>query len=461
MNIKIITALFFAVFCFLKAESAFAKVSAEKAALLGSVLTPMGAQKEGNENGTIPAYTGKIVGTPFWVDYQGGGQHYPNCYANEKPIFTITASNYQKYSRFLTPGLMAMFERYPQTFRMPIYTSHRDAGYSDTIHANTAKNAVRAELMGELKGVVKAFGGTPFPLPNNGAEAIWNQSVAPMLWDLEAVYDEAAVFPDGKVSYYQTHDIRYFPYYDEDLNLEKFSAQNSVAAYVWRETTMPFHEAGMILAIQQPMNFSDDQRKIWVYSPGSRRVRRAPDYGYDLPYGHGGLRTVDDDLLFNGPIDRFDWVLEGKREIFIPYHSYDVDNPKLKYKDLLTPFHVDPKYMRYELHRVWVVHAYVKSDKRHIYHERVFFLDEDSWHAVYADNYDAKGNLWRTHVKNMVNAYDMPGMVGRLLIYHDLTERSYYVGNLINQQPKAPQMPLKPYRGRFFTPQGLRMNGRG
>ena len=84
-----------------------------------------------------------------------------------------------------------------------------------------------------MTGVINAFGGAPFPIPNNGAEAIWNQSVAPMLWDVEAVFDEAAVFTDGSASYFQSRDIRYFPYYDNDLNLKTFQKQKSIAAFVW------------------------------------------------------------------------------------------------------------------------------------------------------------------------------------------------------------------------------------
>jgi len=443
----------------LASASISAKVSPEEAAQLKTQLTPVGAQREGNAEGTIPPYTGSIEGAPLNVMHEDG-KHYTDPYPDEQPLFTITGQNYPSYQDKLSPGMIAMFQAYPETFRMPIYPSHRDARYTDEVHEQTYNNALRAELSGERLGITNAFGGVPFPIPKNGAEAIWNQAVAQIPWDVEATFDEAAVFPNGTVQYSKVHDIRYIPFYDPDLNLETYQKKKSIAAFIWRKTLAPWREAGEIIAIKQPMDFSVDRRQTWLYSPGTRRVRRTPDYGYDTPYGFGGIRTVDDDLLFNGPIDRYEWHLEGKQEMYIPYNNYRVDSPDVSYEQLLTPFHINPEYMRYELHRVWVVTAMLKEGADHIYKKRRFFLDEDSWHAVFSDSYNAEGQLFRTHMKCMVNAYDMPGMTGRLLIYHDLAKRAYYAGNLINEQKVAPRIPVEPKKEKYFTPANLRRHGR-
>src|SRR5699024_12233099 len=98
------------------AASVMAAVSPQEAEKLGTTLTPVGAEKAGNAAGTIPEWTGglakdagKQIERGFWE----------NPYENEQPEFVITAQNYQEHKDNLTPGQVAMFERYPETFRMP------------------------------------------------------------------------------------------------------------------------------------------------------------------------------------------------------------------------------------------------------------------------------------------------------------------------------------------------------
>ncbi|MEO6698495.1 MAG: hypothetical protein ABIM24_03820, partial [Paraperlucidibaca sp.] len=57
-------------------------VSADQAAKLGAELTPVGAEKAGNADGTIPAWDGGITKAPAGFKE---GDHYPNPFASEKP----------------------------------------------------------------------------------------------------------------------------------------------------------------------------------------------------------------------------------------------------------------------------------------------------------------------------------------------------------------------------------------
>merc|ERR1711965_1237074 len=85
---------------------------------LGNELTPVGAERAGNAAGTIPEWTGGLgpdAGQMVGDNFQS------NPFAGEQPQFVITAQNYQQYSENLTPGQIAMFERYPETFQMPVY----------------------------------------------------------------------------------------------------------------------------------------------------------------------------------------------------------------------------------------------------------------------------------------------------------------------------------------------------
>ena len=125
-------------------------------------------------------------------------------------------------------------------------------------------------------------------------------------------------------------------------------------------------------------------------------MRLAPDLAYDTPNpGAAGAGTYDDVSVFNGAIDRFDWKLVGKKEMYVPYSSYRLTYHKTA-ADITKPNHLNPDLVRWELHRVWVVEATLKPDKRHIYSKRVFYLDEDSWTALASDQYDARGQLYRS-----------------------------------------------------------------
>jgi hypothetical protein len=79
--------------------------------------------------------------------------------------------------------------------------------------------------------------------------------------------------------------------------------------------------------------------------------------------------------------------------------------------DMLKPGHVNPDYLRYELHRVWVVDATLKEGKRHINPRRTFYLDEDSWQILTMDHYDSQGNLWRYSEAPSINLLRSAGVL--------------------------------------------------
>ena len=114
-------------------SSTLAKVDSAEAAKLGKELTCMGAEAASNADNTIPAFSGKWLGTPPGIDYKPHvGQHPVDPYPDDKPIFEITASNFEKYADKLTEGQQEMFRRYP-TFRIPVYTGRRDFRFDDKV----------------------------------------------------------------------------------------------------------------------------------------------------------------------------------------------------------------------------------------------------------------------------------------------------------------------------------------
>jgi hypothetical protein len=103
------------------------------------------------------------------------------------------------------------------------------------------------------------------------------------------------------------------------------------------------------------------------------------------------LRTVDDTDMISGSPDKFNWELKEKREIYIPYNNEKLSINDLRYKYILHKGHLNPENTRYELHRVWVIEATLKEKWRHVYSKRTFYIDEDTWQVVAADQYDTRG----------------------------------------------------------------------
>ena len=92
----------------------------------------------------------------------------------------------------------------------------------------------------------------------------------------------------------------------------------------------------------------------------------------------------------------------------------------LEYKDIIQPGHMNPDYLRYEKHRVWVVDATLKPDARHIYKRRTFYLDEDSWQILVEDAYDNRDQLWRVSEGHAMTYYNVPSLWTSLETHIDL-----------------------------------------
>src|SRR5512139_1615773 len=119
------------------AAPASAKLTDAEIARLGADLTPVGAEKAGNKDGTIPAWTGGLCAPPAgWSPAQG----YTDPFASDKVLFTITKANAAQYKDKLTPGTLAMLNKYPE-FKMNVYQTRRTACLPDSVYADVRENA--------------------------------------------------------------------------------------------------------------------------------------------------------------------------------------------------------------------------------------------------------------------------------------------------------------------------------
>ncbi|WP_321808829.1 DUF1329 domain-containing protein [Burkholderia sp. BCC1993] len=440
----------------LLAMAVWAGTPPEALKALDSTLTPIGAQRAGTSDGSIPAWSGKWLGAPPTVKYQPGDR-YPDPYADEKPLFVITAQNVAQHAARLSDGQQAMFEKYPDSFKIPVYSSHRDFRRSDAVYKDIRTYAPNVEMIGAGNGLKGAGPTVPFPMPKSGLELLWNLKYAETIQSEKSIFDQAVVYPDGNIA---RGKVKYDIWSPRSAIPFDPKSELVTRTYYRLATELPLNERGTIMVGYAVYNSPEAiTTRAWMYSPGTRRVRQAPEYGYDQPQGPGGFRTVDDDHLFNGSPERYQWRIVGKREIYVPYHNYRMLASSLKYGDFLTKNHADPTNMRYELHRVWVLEATLKPGFRHLYAKRLIYLDEDSWVGLLSDNYDSRGELWRTNIQTNVYAYDAQTFYPTAVFYHDLISGAYLGDRLTNAGPMVVLNRNPDFNEAYFAPDAARGSG--
>ena len=415
---------------------AMAAVSASEAAKLGNELTPLGAEKAGNADGSIPAWDGGITSAA-----QAGfpnfrpGQHHPDPYANDKPLYTVTATNMSQYAAKLTEGEKKMLQTYRDTFKMIVYPTHRSGAAPQRIYDATKRIATTAQLAKDGNGVTNAGEGIPFPIPKSGVEVFWNHVLRYRGDVIVRNIGQAPVTAGGDYTMVKFRDETMVAY---SLPGARSDTLKNTIAYFIQETVAPARLAGEVLLVQETLDQSLENRRAWVYNPGQRRVRRAPNVAFDNPGTNSdNLRTSDQFDMYNGSPQRYDWTLVGKKEMLVPYNSYKLNSNTLKYSDILKKNHINPDVARYELHRVWVIDSKLKAGQSHLYSRRTLYVDEDSWQIVAVDCYDSRGQLYRVQEGHVINFYEVPTIWTALETVYDLTNGRYLALGLDNEEARS------------------------
>ena len=399
----------------LLAGQASAAVSPEDAKALGATLTVVGAEMAGNKDGTIPPYTGGLTTPPANFDKSSGRR--PDPFPDEKPILTISGKNMESYADKLNEGTKALLKRFPD-YRLDVYPTHRTAAFPKYMVDNTLKNATRAQTAEGGLVLTNAYGGIAFPIPTNGFEAMWNHLTRFEGYNYHTKFDAWNTDAAGHAVLASSGEVWVqYPYYNPSKSLE--TNDNNLFFQIRLQYFAPARRAGEAQLVWDSLNPVEKNRKAWQYLPGQRRVKLAPDISYDTPNpASAGANTYDDTFVFNGAMDRFDFKLIGKKEMYIPYNEYRLADAQ-KPEQVLGANFLNPDICRWELHRVWVVEGTLKPGTRHIYGRRVFYLDEDTWVAVASDQYDAKGELFRSSYAHPIMAYEQPAPFTDIQSFHD------------------------------------------
>jgi hypothetical protein len=390
--------------------AATAAVSEQEAARLGKDLTPVGAERAANKDGTIPEWKGGVTTPPpGWKP----GQKRIDPFAADKPLFSIDASNVDKYKDKLTEGQVALVKQI-KGYRMDVYPTRRSCGFPDFVYERTKTNAREAKLAANGWGLEKGIGAAVlFPIPKTGAEAMWNHKLRYM--GEGRIEHYATIFSQkgGDFTPLAQDQWTWVPFHSpknkgiEDVDGVEMKLLNAVVS--------PAARAGELILAHWFMNKESD---AWLYFPGQRRTRRAPSFNYDNPVpGYENLETVDAYPMYAGAMDRYDWKLVGKQELYIPYNSFIA--------------------------------------------KREFYLDEDSWNLILADNYDAQGKIWRVQESSVYPAVEIPACVSQEFVSYDLSVGRYIAENATQEREETDWLAGREGRidPKKFNPDELRRVG--
>lgn len=412
--------------CALFASTGYGAVSEQDAQRLGQELTSIGAEKSGNESGSIPEWAG---------GYQKvSNDGLANPFQRDAVLFTIDQANVAEYQALLSQGQVAMINKYSD-FKMNVYPSRRSAAYPDIIYQATQANAISVTLNSSGNGLIGEYTqGVPFPIPHDAKEVLWNHFTRYRGGVVERVIHRMAPQVNGQFVASELWQKMAF-----NSHIKGGSIDDNILYYFVGKTLAPARNAGSITLVHETQDQVKEPRKAWIYNAGQRRVRRAPQVAYDSPQNNGeGQATSDNMDMYNGATDRYEWKLLGKKELYIPYNNYQLHDKSLNYKDIIQPGHLNSDFIRYELHRVWVVEGTLKEGSRHIYQKRTFFIDEDTWQIAVADHYDQRGEIWRLAEAYHLNFHNdsanndiIPWYTAEAI--YDLISGRYLVNGLSNE----------------------------
>lgn len=435
-----------------------AAVSESEAAKLGDSLTPIGAEKAGNGD-DIPAWTGEATKPPAGAD----GDKYPSPFADEKPLMTINNTNVDQYKDQLSAGQVAMLKKYPGGYVINVYPTHRNAVYADDIYAAAKENATTVSLNDNKTGVTPFKISVPFPI-TSGSDS---EKAIQLIFNHIARW-RAGTVTRRVVQMTPLSNGNYTPVeFQEDLaylsglaDYDPKTSDNNVLFYFKQEIVAPSRLAGNVLLVHETVDQVKEARRAWIYNEGQRRVRRAPQVSYDGPgTASDGQRTTDNFDMFNGAPDRYDWKYQGKKEMYVPYNNYKLMDKSLDYSEIVKAGHLNQELVRYEKHRVHVIEGKLKAGARHIYAKRVMYFDEDTYQLTMVDQYDGRGELWRSSEGLEMYFYDQKIPWYAAEVIYDLISGRYLVGGLTNEIQNAYEWGKK-MNSSEFTPSALRRSGR-
>jgi hypothetical protein len=435
--------------------AAWAKGGPGEVAKLGNSLTPLGSERAGTPDGLVPAWDGGLSSPPSGVKFDPKKQNPPNPFPGDQPKATVTGASIGQHDQYLTDGQKALLKKFG-SYKMKIYQSRRTCALPQYVYEAIKYNAANAELTPDGDGIKNFKVGMPFPIPTKAEELIMSKRFSYRGYKTTRQFAAAPVQSNGSFNLISVQDEAIFRYANPAV--KSSDELNNIGLLYIANTISPPRLAGNVILVHESINAQVEPRKAWSYSPGTRRVRRAPDIAYDNPGTNTDAMSTSDAFDgFNGALDRYNWSLNGKQVKYIAYNSYDLLHTT--YSNLVKPQHINQDLVRYEPHRVYVVEAKLKAGSRHVYARRIMYMDEDAKVVNAAENYDGRGQLWRVQEIPLVNAYHVPHCgTGAMEVVYDVISGRYLALSMRAEEPPVNYFADELQESRY-TPEAIRTLG--
>jgi hypothetical protein len=341
-----------------------------------------------SESGEIPAFEGnKDLKCP---DNYEKGMFLPNPYAGEKSLYRIDHTNVDKYQHRLSAGQVARLKK-NKFYYMNIYPTHRNMEFPEIFVNATLETQKKAYI--DADNVLRDFqGGLPFAHPKNGVEAIWNVRKPWGGSDLITHACNRVVSRSGKVR--KSIITSMIIAMDKSRLTDPLPNPEGISGLTLSFYIYPADRYGEAILTK---GYVDDtkQNDVWQYIPSLRRVRRAPTLTGGMQLD--GEFTLDEGGMgFQAKINDWSYELLGRKEIYTTANTYDLWKIGAKDEEECLAGDMNPARVRYELHRCWAIEATANPEIGHPYSKRLLYMDEDHWQLSVSDQYDKRGNLWRT-----------------------------------------------------------------
>jgi hypothetical protein len=428
-----------------------AQAAAADPALLTTTLTPMGAERAGNADGSIPAWTGGLVSAPLPPTQPVGVV----LFDDEQPLYEVNAGNMAQYADLLTEGTKAQITKFGLT--MKVYKTHRTAAAPQYVYDNAAKNVTRAVLdpRGGQYGFTGAVGGPPFPIINTaeplvgGAQLIWNHLTAWVGYSDLTMFAPGVVVIGGKVILVAgTLSRTIYPYYAPDVTPENYDGYYSKGHYYDKA---PAAVMGQETLVWHSTNVNVNADIVWSLLNGQGRVRKAPNLAFDAPNPESsGIANIDESSCFYGNPSQYNWTYIAKKEMLVPYNCNKMVKGNLP--DMLDAHFPKPDYIRWEKHRVWIVEATLAPGEHNVNAKRRFYFDEDTWYALLGEGYDAQNELVKAYAIYNECVPSMPGVIEMGTATYALQSGNYVFNGNFNYAPYSGAQYLAPQAPGLFDP---------
>ena len=434
-----------------------ARAAAADPSLLTTTLTPMGGERAGNADGSIPAWTGGQVSAPL-PPTTATATH---LFEDEQPLYTVDASNMAQYADLLSEGVKAQITKFGLSLK--VYPTHRTAAAPQYVYDNTAKNVVNAKFdpRGGRLGFTGAYGGIPFPLIDTsdpltaGSQLIWNHLTAWVGYSEVTMFAPGVVVIGGRVILVAgTLSRSVYPYYDPNGSLETFKGYYSTAHYYDKA---PGSVVGQETLVWHSTNVNLNPDIVWTLLNGQGRVRKAPNQAFDAPNPEAnGISSQDEASTFYGNPSQYNWTYVEKKEMLVPYNCNKLLFVNME--DFLKPHFPDPELVRWEKHRVWVVDAVLVPGIHNVNSKRRLYFDEDTWYGLLGEGYDGNGDLWKAYTMYLECVPSIPGTIEMCTATYQMQTGDYVFNGNNNYKQYSGAQFVGPQSASLFEPQEMAAN---